>query len=324
VRLTHLLAVACVCVAVGGAAATPPAPPPDPKPTLANVPYGPDPRQVLDFWRADAAAPTPLMFYLHGGSWESGSKKFVAGLRPVLAAGISVVSVEYRVLSQARLAGVQPPVQWPFHDAARALQFVRSKAAEWNIDPTRIGVAGNSAGACMGLWLAFHDDRADPESADPVARESTRVAVAALISAQTSLDPQQMREWIPDIDYGAHAFGFVPDKQRGLTKFQLFLAARDSILPWIDEYSPWALVTADDPPVFLSYVTPPDMGKVGIESKHSANFGIGLQQRMRSVGVECQVAYPGATGVEFREPHEFLIARLKALPQGRAAKKPPG
>jgi acetyl esterase/lipase len=263
------------------------------------------------------------MFFIHGGGWEAGIKTPVAGLRPVLDAGISVVSIEYRMISRARLAGVKPPVLWPLQDAARALQFVRRKAPEWNIDPTRIGLAGNSAGACSALWLAFHDDMADPASADPVARESTRVALAALISAQTSLDPKQMREWIPNIDYGAHAFGFDPDPARGVTKFEKFLAARDTIQPWIEEYSPYALASADDPPVYLHYVTPPALGKPQEEATHSANFGVGLQQKLRRVGVECQLVYPGAPGVEFKEPHDFLIARLNALPERRAAEKAP-
>ena len=55
----------------------------------------------------------------------------------------------------------------PLEDAARALQFVRSKAAQWNLDKQRIGASGGSAGACSALWLAFHDDMADPNSQDP-------------------------------------------------------------------------------------------------------------------------------------------------------------
>jgi acetyl esterase/lipase len=113
------------------------------KPTLADVPYGPHPRQVLDFYKADSATPTPLVFHIHGGGWTGGSKyPFTAG--PFLKAGISVVSIEYRFVTDARAAGVKPPVDWPLHDAARALQFVRSKAGEWNIDKTRIGEIGRA------------------------------------------------------------------------------------------------------------------------------------------------------------------------------------
>jgi len=55
------------------------------------------------------------------------------------------------------------------HDCARAIQFLRSKAARWNIDPKRIAATGGSAGAGISLWLGFHDDlefcRALPEKA---------------------------------------------------------------------------------------------------------------------------------------------------------------
>src|SRR5581483_8975043 len=112
-----------------------------------------------------------------------------------LREGISVVSVEYRFIPEATKDGEVPPVLGPLGDAARALQFVRSKAKEWNIDKTRIGATGGSAGACSSLWLAFHPDMADPKSSDPIAQESTRLTCAAVVGAQTTLDPQQMKEW---------------------------------------------------------------------------------------------------------------------------------
>jgi len=166
------------------------------KPTLANVPYGAHERHVLDFWKAEAKTPTPLVFVIHGGGWQSGEKervnKFV-NVETLLARGISVVAINYRMIKHAEAERVTPPVKAPLHDAARALQFVRSKAAEWNLDKQRIGAAGGSAGACSSLWLAYHDDLADPKSSDPIARESTRLWCAAVTGAQTSLDPQQMK-----------------------------------------------------------------------------------------------------------------------------------
>jgi hypothetical protein len=133
-----------------------------PSPTLADVHYGASPKQVLHFWKAESKAPAPLLFYIHGGGWTGGDRASVGGLLPtMLKAGISVVSVEYRFVPEAQAAGVKPPVEWPLHDAARALQFVRSKAAEWHVDKKRIGAAGGSAGACTSLWLAFHPDMAE-------------------------------------------------------------------------------------------------------------------------------------------------------------------
>lgn len=109
---------------------------PSRRPTLANVPYGKHERQVMDFYKADSVSPTPLLFFIHGGGWVAGDKSGVGELERCLAAGISVVSINYRYSWQAQLEGVMPPVEWPLADAARALQFVRSKAAEWNVSVT--------------------------------------------------------------------------------------------------------------------------------------------------------------------------------------------
>ena len=292
-----------------------------PKPTLANVTYGTHERQVLDFWKAESAKPTPLLFFIHGGGWMAGDKARVASLDKYLAAGISVVSINYRYVSQAQAAGVKPPVQAPLHDAARALQFVRSKAAEWNLDKARIGASGGSAGACSSLWLAFHPDLADPRSADPVARESTRLWCAAVVGAQTTLDPQQMKEWTPNSKYGGHAFGFSGDKTKNLSQFQEFFDNRENILPWIAEYSPYALVTADDPPIYMIYSVPPALGQDQKDPTHTSNFGVKLQEKLRSVGVECDLVYPGAPDVKHAQAHDYLIEKLKAPTQRNRTNK---
>ena len=283
------------------------------KPTHANVAYGTHERQVLDFWKADSARPTPLLFFIHGGGWNSGDKARVPNLDKYLEAGISVVSINYRYVPQAHAAGVKPPVQAPLHDASRALQFVRSKAAEWNLDKARVGASGGSAGACSSLWLAFHDDLADPKSSDPVARESTRLWCAAVTGAQTTLDPQQMKEWTPNSKYGSHAFGIYKQVDgKNQSDFDLFLAQRESILPWIAEYSPYALVTADDPPIYLIYSAPPALGQDQKDPTHTANFGVKLQEKLRATGVPCELMYPGAPDVEHLNVHSYLIEKLKS------------
>ena len=145
-----------------------------------------------------------------------------------------------------------------------ALQFVRSKAGEWNIDKERIGACGGSAGGCTSLWLAFHPDMADPSSADPVARESTRLWCAAVTAPQTTLDPQQMKEWTPNSRYGGHAFGFAWDPKNPQSEFEHFLAGRSIVLPWIEQYSPYALMTKSAPPVYMYFPAdaPPRVEKI--------------------------------------------------------------
>ena len=274
-----------------------------PEPTHSGVRYGPHGRNVLDFWQAKADRPTPLVLVIHGGGWMGGGKerlnRFVDP-QALLDSGISIAAINYRLMKHAE--GVVPPVKAPMHDAARALQFLRSKADNWNIDPARVGAAGGSAGACTSLWLAYRDDLADPDATDPVARESTRLMCAALMGPQTTLDPMQMKEWTPNSNYGGHAFGKKDFKQ--------FLAERDSILEWINEYSPYALTSADDPPVCLFFNQPPAMGREQKDPTHSANFGVGLQQRCRELGIDCTVVYPGAPDVSFATPTQYLIAML--------------
>ena len=201
---------------------------PLPTPTVANLHYGDHEREVLDFWQAKSDRPTPLVLNIHGGGCVTGDKSQAPDVEKYLAAGISVVSISYRYVTQAIDAGIKPPVKWPLEDAARALQFVRTKAKEWNFDPARVGLTGGSAGACTSLYLAFHNDFADPKNADPVARQSTRIWCAAVNIAQTSLDPQQMAEWTPNSRYGGHAFGFMPNTKDLKTRDTQF-AAREQM-----------------------------------------------------------------------------------------------
>ncbi|MHB1081954.1 MAG: alpha/beta hydrolase family protein [Prosthecobacter sp.] len=311
VILTLLLAASLY--AQTPAPAVKPAPAPKRAPTVANVPYGSHERQVLDFYKADSSKPTPLLFFIHGGGWVAGDKSGVGELEACLKAGISVVSINYRYSWQAQLAGVMPPVQWPLEDAARALQFVRSRAQEWNIDKQRIGASGGSAGACSSLYLAFHDDMADPKSSDPIARESTRLWCAAVSGAQTSLDPKQLKEWTPNSRYGGHAFGFMDPNERKTrdTRFAEFLEKRESVLKWIKMYSPYELVSKDDPPVYLYYSSAPAIGQEQKDPTHTSNYGVKLQEHCREIGDECELVYPGAPDVKHKSIAEFLIDTLK-------------
>jgi acetyl esterase/lipase len=278
----------------------------DVPPSQADVSYGKHPKQVLHFWKAASDKPTPLLFFIHGGGWGAGDRASVSAttVKRALADGISVVSVEYRFIKEATADGVVPPVKGPMLDCARALQFVRSKAKEWNLDKTRVGASGGSAGACTSLWLAFHDDLADPKSDDPIARESTRLTCAAVSGPQTSLDPKQMREWTPNSRYGAHAFGITGS-------FDVFVEAREKILPWIKEYSPYELVSAGDPPVGLYFSAAPNLGKEEKDPTHSANFGVKLKEHCDAFKVPCELIHPGAPDVKHKDTYAFLLAYLK-------------
>ena len=249
-------------------------------PSLENISYGPHERNKLDFWKADSETPTPLFLYIHGGGWGAGSKESNKGPSlGLLKEGVSYVSINYRL---ARGDNVLP---CSLHDAARALQFIRYKAKEWNIDPDRIVVSGGSAGGCSSLWLAYHDDLADLDSDDPVARQSTRVLAAGVISAQSTIDPWIIKDRIGP-SAAAHSMIWASvgakDPEDVFTNWDLY---KDLAF----ECSPMNHVSKDDPPVWLLYGNdmPTPVKSKGI---HHAEFGRMLKNKCDEVGVECELS----------------------------------
>ena len=89
------------------------------------------------------------------------------------ARGVAVIGLKYRTRPPHRLdnAGIQ---SLTLLDVKRAVRLVRRRAAEWNLDPHRIGVAGYSAGANLAMNLAANFDAGDSNAADPIEHESSR------------------------------------------------------------------------------------------------------------------------------------------------------
>jgi acetyl esterase len=249
-----------------------------PKPDFAEVAYGAHERQVMDVWLAKSDQPTPVLIYFHGGGFVTGSKANLPArlLREALKAGISVVAANYRF---------SPEVSFPQHylDCARALQFTRAHAAQWNLDSQRVALTGSSAGAGTALWIAFHDDLADATSADPIARESTRVSSVVVSGAQPSYDPRLIRELAGEAAARHHVFssfyGLRDDELDSPRAHALFAEA-----------AAISYLTSDDPAVFAYYSEP--RGAVAPDAKagtgiHHPNLGLYLQREMNAVGVEC-------------------------------------
>jgi acetyl esterase/lipase len=192
------------------------------------------------------------------------------------AAGISFASINYRYTTQA-------PYPAPMLDGARAIQFLRSKAADWNIDPKRIAAYGGSAGAGISMWVAFHDDLAKSDSTDPIERQSTRLAFAGSLGGQSSYDPLEIREWLGGRAWEHPAFlpffGVKSRDEFGKPEVRK-LAADASIINHL---------TKDDPPVFMIYNEPDEPLSqdsppgTGI---HHPKFGQILKEKMDALGIE--------------------------------------
>lgn len=250
------------------------------EPTHANVRYGDHERNVLDLWIAESENPTPFVVYYHGGGFRAGDKRSLSPelLAGLLGKGISVAAANYRLSDTA-------PFPAAMHDSARALQFLRSRAAEYGLDPARAGATGGSAGAGISLWLAFHDDLADPESEDPVLRQSSRLSVAVVTSGQTSYDPRFVGKLFDtDQVHPALIAFFGMSAPEDVAKEEFHAAFREA--------SPIEHATADDPPVYLYYSQPNDplpKGSSGGKHIHHPAFGFALQKKLAPLGVPCVV-----------------------------------
>jgi acetyl esterase/lipase len=274
-----------------------------PPPTHADVRYGPHERNVLDFWQARSDRPAPLLVSIHGGGFVAGDKSVApALLKECLDSGISVAAISYRYSTQA----IAPA---PFQDGARAVQFLRSRAKDWNIDPERLAATGGSAGAGISLWLAFHDDMADPRSDDPILRQSTRLACAAVFDGQTSYDPRFIRKLFP----GKDVYKIAPlEKLFGadLEKLDELPAEKCKLF---EEVSPITHLTRDDPPVLLSYgrALDAEVTDTGIGIHHPL-FGKVLKEKMDELGIPCELYAAGKRvgGGAPRRPIDFLKEHL--------------
>jgi acetyl esterase/lipase len=272
-------------------------------PTLENIRYGEHEAMALDFWKAESKTPAPLFVWIHGGGFRGGDKRSVPPvlLEQFLAAGISFASINYR------LSGVGPyPLQ--MNDSARAVQFLRSKAAEWNIDPARLAAGGGSAGSGISQWLAFHDDLADPKSSDPVARQSTRLTCILPINMQSTYDPRDIKKIVPGDAYKDSAlpafFGLPKNWNWDTDNID---AELDKL---IKDASPINHLTADDPPVFLIHYE--NANKPG--NIHHPNFGEHLKTAMDALGIECirrmDSDYPSMDAA-YKDMAQFVIRHFE-------------
>lgn len=112
-------------------------------------------------------------------------------------------------------------------DLRRAIQLVRSRAGEWNVDPGRVGVLGFSAGGELAALSAMRFADVDPASNDPVARNSIRPDFQALIYPGGSRRFEAVKEAPPL--FIVCGFGDRNDISRGMA--ELYLKYKEAGVP---------------------------------------------------------------------------------------------
>ena len=283
-----------------------------------DIAYDSKARTQFDIWLPASNTPTGLVIYVHGGGFTSGDKDFVytvqsggawnfpSDIRFLLQNNIAVATVRYTLLSTT---GETEGIKKPMGDVRRAMQYIRSRASDFNIAKDKIILAGNSAGAGTSLWISFNNDFANAASSDPVLRESSRVKGVVARETQASYNIED--RWVNDVffDYGVTWSQILANETGDIQKIygvsstaQYESAAIDTYRTEVDML---ALMSADDPEIWINntlrdVVNPYSPFNSDIPSHH-AFHAREIRERANALGVN-NVAYYGKNSTIYSNP----------------------
>jgi acetyl esterase/lipase len=151
------------------------------KPDLEYVPGG-GASQSLDLYLPKSDAPLiPLVVYIHGGGWVSGTDKdWHPSFCDLLEHGFAVATINYRLTKEAL-----HPAQ--IYDCKAAIRWLRAHAADYHLNPDRIGVWGHSAGGHLAALLGVTNDLPAMEGDEGTKGVSSSVQAACDWSGPTDL-----------------------------------------------------------------------------------------------------------------------------------------
>jgi acetyl esterase/lipase len=180
------------------------------------------------FYPATAPAPWPLVIYVHGGGWETSDKGEATGffkLTGMQDQGFLLASIDYRLA---------PKYKFPrqIQDVKCAVRYFRAHAAEYNLDPNKIGLWGGSAGGHL-VALAGTSDSSAGWDVGEYLDQSSRVQAVVDMFGPT------------DLTRGSAKAGIQAQLQK-----DVFGSTSDSD-PILAAASPVTYVTADDPPFLI-------------------------------------------------------------------------
>jgi len=294
-----------------------------------NIAYDDKERTQFDIWLPHSSTPTGLVIYVHGGGFTSGDKDFVyavqsggawdfpSDIRYLLQNNIAFATIRYTYLNTT---GETEGIKKPMSDVKRALQYIRSRASDFNIDKYKIVLAGNSAGAGTSLWIAFNNNLADAQSSDPVLTESTRVKGVVARETQSSYNIEN--RWVNDVfvDYGLTWTEILANETGNIQKIYGVSSTAQYESPAIDVYRAevdmLSLMTSDDPEIWINNtlrdVVHPYSGPE--ISSHHAFHAREIKEKADALGVE-NITYYGKNPILFSDPSneswtEFCVRKI--------------
>jgi len=187
-------------------------------------------RQKLDLYVPDQGDKLPLVVWVHGGGWESGDKSQCLTL-PLTAQGFAAASIGYRLSQHAVF-----PAQ--IEDCKAAVRWLRRHAAEYRIDPDRIGAFGISAGGHLVALMGTSGDVKDFDVGENL-QVSSRVQAVCDMCGPTDL--LRFREKPSTIQLDA----------KGSLIQRLFGGAIQERLDVVKRFNPITWISKDDPPFLI-------------------------------------------------------------------------
>ena len=125
---------------------------------LDQIAYGLHPRQSLEIaYRPNDVSPTPIILFIHGGSWIGGDKSMMRRYQAqVVDAGYAYVSMNYRFIANGLTYSGFTYLDM-LGDIQLTLQFLKKNAGFLNMDTTRMAMVGESAGAHLAMLYAYRN-----------------------------------------------------------------------------------------------------------------------------------------------------------------------
>ncbi len=249
---------------------------------------------ALDAYLPAGEGPHPGVFLVHGGAWIGGKKEDMREFGERLAArGFACFSPAYRLAPAHRY-----PAQ--IEDCLVAVQFVRSRARDFDVDPARVGALGLSAGGHLVELLAVLDERREPGSDDPVLRESTRIACVVPYFAPSVLTRTALYDF--DTQPPAGLFGADADDAA-------YAAG-----------SPLTYVTKDDPPFLMVHGDADDTVPIGhslLIAESLAKASVPCELVVIEGGGHGEFFFKDPEGEYWRRTLAFLEQHLRAPARAR-------
>ncbi len=182
--------------------------------------------QLLDVYTYPALGPdetAPVLIYMHGGGWVNGERpKSSSSFKAWIAAGFSVVNVEYRLVETVPTAVAPAAVQ----DIGCVLAWVKKNAAKYKFDTNRVVTYGTSAGGHLALMVAVLPE--DNDIVLPQCKDQAKVAAVLDYYGPYRLDPSDKGAYI-----GATKHWMGPDPKPSLEAMEKKMSPSTYIRPGI-------------------------------------------------------------------------------------------